>query len=50
MASVIIAIFFVRNGILDNFLTATQGIKFISAFLAGMFFISIFTAAPAILF
>ena len=48
IASVIIAIFLVRESVLNNFLTTTQGIKFISAFLAGMFFISIFTATPAI--
>lgn len=45
--SIIIAIILVKTGILKNLLTASQELKFINSFLAGIFFVSIFTAAPA---
>ena len=47
LLSIIVAIVLAKTGILADVLTATQTIKFIGSFLAGLFFISIFTAAPA---
>ena len=45
--SVAVAITLAKTGILGGVLTATQELKFLGSFLAGVFFISVFTAAPA---
>src|SRR3989338_662830 len=45
--SVIIAVVLAKTGILKDLLTATQTLKFVGSFVAGIFFVSIFTAAPA---
>ena len=45
--SVFVALLLAKTGILRDILTATQGAQFIGSFIAGMFFVSIFTAAPA---
>lgn len=45
--SILIAIIIAKTNILQGLLITTQGLKFLGSFLAGMFFISIFTVAPA---
>jgi hypothetical protein len=45
--SVIITILLVKTGILNSFLAGTHQIKILGSFIAGMFFTSIFTTAPA---
>lgn len=45
--SVIAAIVIAKTGALENLLIATQQSKIIGSFLAGMFFVSVFTVAPA---
>lgn len=45
--SVSIAIIFAKTGILERLITSTQEIRFIGSFIAGILFVSIFTAAPA---
>lgn len=45
--SIVIAIMLAKTGILKDLLVATQGLKFLGSFLAGIFFISVFTVAPA---
>ncbi|MFA5084397.1 MAG: hypothetical protein WC475_03420 [Candidatus Paceibacterota bacterium] len=45
--SIIIAIILIKTGALKNLLTTTQELKFIGSFIAGIFFVSVFTAAPA---
>lgn len=45
--SIVVAVIMVKTGALRSLLVSTQEIKFISSFLAGMFFVSIFTVAPA---
>jgi len=45
--SVIIAIIFVKTGIIKSILTSTQEMKIFGSFIAGIFFVSIFTAIPA---
>lgn len=45
--SVVIAIVLAKNGFLENILVATAGIKYLSSFIAGIFFTSVFTVAPA---
>ena len=45
--SVIIAVLMVKTGALKSLLVSTQEIKFIGSFIAGIFFVSIFSAAPA---
>lgn len=47
IVSIIIAFISVKTGILTDLLASTQELKFIGSFVAGMFFVSIFTAAPA---
>lgn len=47
IVSIVIAFIFVKTGVLTNLLTSTQELKFIGSFVAGMFFVSVFTAAPA---
>lgn len=45
--SVFVAVLLAKTGILQGILTATQEARFIGSFVAGMFFTSLFTAAPA---
>lgn len=45
--SILIAVTIVEKDILGGLLAAAQGLKLAGSFLAGMFFISIFTVAPA---
>lgn len=45
--SVFLAITIIKTETLTEILTATQEIKFLGAFIAGIFFTSIFTTAPA---
>ncbi|OGH69136.1 MAG: hypothetical protein A2754_02540 [Candidatus Magasanikbacteria bacterium RIFCSPHIGHO2_01_FULL_47_8] len=48
VASILVAIFLVRTDALINLLTSTQELKFLGSFVAGIFFTSVFTTAPAI--
>ena len=45
--SVFIAIILVKTGVLKELITSTQEVRFIGSFIAGIFFVSVFTAAPA---
>ncbi|MBI4118928.1 MAG: hypothetical protein HY452_01560 [Parcubacteria group bacterium] len=45
--SVIIAVLIVKTGALKAILISTQEMRFVGSFVAGMFFVSIFSAAPA---
>lgn len=45
--SIVIAVILVKTGALKSLLISTQEIKFIGSFVAGIFFVSVFTAAPA---
>lgn len=45
--SVFIAIILAKTGALESLITSTQEMRFIGSFIAGIFFVSIFTAAPA---
>lgn len=45
--SIILAIALVKSGTLGVLLSAAQEIKILGAFLAGMFFVSVFTVSPA---
>ena len=45
--SIVIAVILVKTGALKSLLTSTQELKFIGSFVAGIFFVSIFTTAPA---
>jgi len=47
MISILVAVLLAKTGALTNVLTQTQELKFLGSFLAGIFFISVFTAAPA---
>lgn len=46
--SVLVAIILVKADILSGILSSTSNFKFVGSFIAGMFFTSIFTTAPAI--
>ncbi len=46
--SVLVAIILARTGILIQILAATEGLELFGSFVAGIFFTSIFTTAPAI--
>lgn len=46
--SIIISVFLVKSDVLVRILTATREMEFVGSFIAGMFFTSIFTTAPAI--
>src|SRR3989344_4987292 len=46
--SVLVSFILVKTGVLEDIFASTQELKFIGSFVAGMFFVSIFTAAPAI--
>lgn len=45
--SVVVAIILVKTGAVKNLLTMTSELKFFGSFIAGMFFVSVFTVAPA---
>jgi len=45
--SVFIAIILAKTGALESLITSTQEMRFVGSFIAGIFFVSIFTAAPA---
>lgn len=45
--SILVAAMLVRSDVLAQALTATQGVAFLSSVIAGFFFVSIFTTAPA---
>lgn len=45
--SVVIAILMVKTGVLKSLLASAQEAKFIGSFIAGIFFVSVFSAAPA---
>lgn len=45
--SVVIAIFLVKSGVIAHFIGATRELKYIGAFIAGIFFTSAFTTAIA---
>ncbi len=45
--SILIAVILAKTGVLQDLITSTQELKFISSFIAGIFFVSVFTAAPA---
>lgn len=46
-ASIVVSILLVNLGVIDGFIEATESYKILSAFLAGAFFTSVFTVAPA---
>ncbi|OGM98895.1 MAG: hypothetical protein A2915_02940 [Candidatus Yanofskybacteria bacterium RIFCSPLOWO2_01_FULL_41_34] len=46
--SVLVAIILAKTGVLQNFITSTKEMRFIGSFVAGIFFTSVFTTAPAI--
>lgn len=46
--SILVAIVLVKTDVLVKILTVTQEMEFLGSFIAGMFFTSIFTTAPAI--
>jgi hypothetical protein len=45
--SIVIAIILVETGVLRGLLASTEGLKLFGSFIAGLFFTSIFTTAPA---
>ena len=45
--SVLIAIIFAKTGVLKDLITSTQEMRFLGSFIAGILFVSVFTAAPA---
>lgn len=45
--SVFVAIILAETGTLESFITSTQEMRFIGSFVAGILFVSVFTAAPA---
>jgi hypothetical protein len=47
LASIFVAILLVNAGIIESFIEATSSYKALSSFIAGAFFTSIFTVAPA---
>ena len=46
--SIIVAILLIKTGAIEELLKRTQDLWFLGSFIAGMFFTSIFTTAPAI--
>ncbi len=46
--SVVIAIILAKTGVLASILTATRSLEILGSFVAGLFFTSIFTTAPAV--
>ena len=47
MLSILIAIILAKTGALQDLITSTQEVRFIGSFIAGILFVSVFTAAPA---
>jgi hypothetical protein len=45
--SIVVAIILVKTGALNSLLVSTEGLKLFGSFVAGVFFTSIFTTAPA---
>ncbi len=45
--SIFIAIILAKTGALERLITSTQEMRFIGSFIAGILFVSVFTAAPA---
>ncbi len=45
--SIFIAIILAKTGALESLITSTQEMRFIGSFVAGILFVSVFTAAPA---
>jgi len=45
--SIIIAVILIKTGALKILLTSTKELRIVGSFIAGIFFVSIFTAAPA---
>lgn len=45
--SILVAIILAKTGALESLITSTQEIRFIGSFIAGILFVSVFTAAPA---
>ncbi len=48
VVSIFLAVFLVKTEVLTKILTSTQELEVVGSFIAGMFFTSIFTTAPAI--
>lgn len=46
--SIVVAVTLVKTGALHSILASAQGWQFLGSFLAGIFFTSVFTAAPAV--
>ncbi len=46
--SILLAVMMVKTGVLEDLLSSVGGGKFLGSFIAGMFFTSFFTTAPAI--
>ena len=46
--SIVVAVILVKTGAIQNLLASFRGLEFIESFIAGLFFTSIFTTAPAI--
>ncbi|OGF62613.1 hypothetical protein A2926_00980 [Candidatus Giovannonibacteria bacterium RIFCSPLOWO2_01_FULL_44_40] len=46
--SVVVAILLYQTGAIKNLLESAERAKFFGSFIAGMFFVSVFTAAPAV--
>ena len=46
--SIIVAVLLVKSNVLSDLLSSTSNLKFIGSFIAGLFFTSLFTTAPAI--
>lgn len=47
VVSVLVAVYAVRSGLLDELFRSSGEIRFLGVFLAGFFWVSLFTAAPA---
>src|SRR3989344_1460499 len=46
--SILMAVILAKTGVLQDFITSTKEVRFIGSFIAGIFFTSVFTTAPAI--
>lgn len=47
VVSIAAAVMLAKTGTLEDIITATQGMRMVGSFVAGMLFVSVFTAAPA---
>lgn len=45
--SILVAIILAKTGALENIITSTRELKYAGSFIAGILFVSVFTAAPA---